>query len=431
MNEQTAKLAFLALLALAVCGCAANQSMRRPDEANLGRQILLTVKESSVYTLRLAGAPGKTYLKRRGYRGSPETERILEDIADQYSLTRLDGWRIGPLGVYCEVYEVDDKYRLPGVIDQLNADPRVESAQPMNEFDVLAYEYDDPYFELQSAAHAMDIASAHHVASGRGVKVAVVDTGVDSHHPDLRGPVYLTRNFVDTKRVSETDIHGTAVAGIIASSANNHTGIVGMAPDVAMLALKACWPVSTMSVSARCSSFTLAKAIGFAVDAGAHVLNLSLTGPHDPLLARLVDAALAQGMIVVTAYAGPDEEKRAFPGSVNGVIVVESVEDMSPGENVGRSDNIYRVAAPGHNIITTAPDSGYEFLSGNSLAAAHVSGITALLLEHSPKLSPQDIAELLHTSSRNEGDANIVNACVALAQLITSAQCKTKLAEHH
>ncbi len=420
----------LLVLALVAGGCSSIPASG-PQEAGLEDQILLTVKEPNAHALRLTGAPGKSYLKRRGYRGSPEIEQVLADIADQYSLTRLDGWRIRSLGVYCEVYPVADRNRLPGIIDRLTADPRVESVQPMNTFEVMATGYDDPYFELQSAAQTMEIASAHRFASGKGIKVAVVDTGIDDRHPDLRGQVYLSRNFVDTGRAVRSDMHGTAVAGVIASAANNQTGIVGMAPGVSVLGLKACWPLSARAVSARCSTFTLAKAIGFALDAGADVLNLSLTGPPDPLLTRLVEAAIRRGMIVVTAHPGSDEV--GFPGSVRQVLIVESAEDMKPGygSDTTSGADVYRLAAPGHDILTTAPDSGYEFLSGSSLAAAHVSGVAALLLEHSRDLSPQRVAEVLQASGNDRDDVKIVNACAALAQLIQSAECGTKLAGHH
>lgn len=391
------------------------------------RQILLTLKQADPRALRLAGPPGKSYLKRRGYRSSPATERTLDQIAKQYELERVDGWPIRSLGVYCEVFGLGEGQELDGLVGQLAEDPRVDSVQAMNTFEVLAQRYDDPYFELQAGIHTLNVSSAHRWASGKGVTVAVVDTAVDHTHPDLKDQVLLSRDFVlDSKAADGAgDIHGTAVAGIIASGANNHTGIVGVAPNVRVLALKACWPVTPNSTAARCSSFTLAKAIEFAVNARAQVLNLSLTGPTDPLLSRLVSGAIDKGMVVVTAK--PPGGSEGFPVSVPDVIAVASADD--PKREGSPAFGASRVAAPGHNILTTAPNSSYEFLSGSSLAAAHVSGITALLLEMDHMLTSRRVGELLAASGRGGEGLVLVDACEALAQVVESADCGARFAD--
>lgn len=411
---------------MAAASCAAISNLPT-TVAGSERQILLTVKQTDAATLRLSGPPGKAYNKRRGYRGSLETERTLDQIAKQYELERVDGWHIGSLGVYCEVFDLRGGREVDGVIGRLAEDPRVDSVQAVNTFEVLAQSYDDPYFELQEGIHTLNVDSAHQWASGKGVRVAVIDTAVDHTHPDLKDQILLSRDFVTDKKVGDGsgDLHGTAVTGIIASGANNHTGIVGVAPNVSVLALRACWPVTPSSIAAVCSSFTLAKAIEFAVDAKARVLNLSLTGPPDALLYRLVSSAIDEGMVVVTAR--PAGQSEGFPVSVPDVIAVESAEDpQRAGLSAGLAQ---RVAAPGHNILTTAPNSGYEFLSGSSLAAAYVSGITALLLEMDDMLTSRRVGELLAASGRDGDSVAPVDACWALAQLIDGADCGARLAD--
>ena len=106
-------------------------------------------------------------------------------------------------------------------------------------------------------------------------------------HPDLRGRIVVARNFVDA-RDAVAELHGTAVAGIIGARADNGVGIVGVAPEAQLMALRACWQVPADANAAVCSSFTLAKALQFAIDNNARVINLSLGGPRDRLLERLV-----------------------------------------------------------------------------------------------------------------------------------------------
>src|SRR5258705_9176099 len=138
-------------------------------------------------------------------------------------------------------------------------------------------------------------------ATGRGIRVAVIDTGGDRSHPDLRGRIDTARNFVSDDARFDSDIHGTAVAGIIAANADNGIGIVGLAPDAGLLVLKACWQHAIDDVRAQCNTFTLAKALTFAIDQRADIINMSLGGPNDPLLGLLIEIALTRGIIIVAA----------------------------------------------------------------------------------------------------------------------------------
>ena len=102
--------------------------------------------------------------------------------------------------------------------------------------------FDDPYARLQSNVNALDVAEAHNFSRGAGIRVAIIDTGVDTEHPDLAGRTQVTRNYIDDDAVEfRNDRHGTQVAGLIAAAANNGIGIVGVAPDVKLMAYKACW----------------------------------------------------------------------------------------------------------------------------------------------------------------------------------------------
>jgi subtilisin family serine protease len=248
------------------------------------------------------------------------------------------------------------------------------------------------------------------------VSIAIIDSAVDANHPDLRSSVRVTRDLVAAHgAVRSGEVHGTAVAGVIASAVNNREGIIGVAPDVSIAALRACWAVAVNSLAAQCSSFSLARALELAVTLKPNVINLSLAGPADPLLSRLLDEAIARGIIVVAAQS--DDAALQFPASHPKVLAAHSATDE--GAELSR----YRLGAPATEVLTTMPGASYAFLSGNSLAAANMTGVIALLMEREPKLDSERIgALLLDSTTYSKGHASI-NACRALEELSGSQLC--------
>jgi subtilisin family serine protease len=348
------------------------------------------------------------------YGPSPTVERTLNQLANEHGLARLDGWHIASLQVYCEVFAATESTDIEALVTALNADPRVELAQPMNVFETLATRYDDPYASLQESMLALELGPAHVLATGKGVRVAVIDSAIDDAHPDLRDRISLNRDLVgDRPGARGGEIHGTAVAGIIASKANNTEGIVGVAPEATITALRACEAPFVDAPTALCSSFSLALAIETAMGAGAQVINLSITGPFDRLLAQLLDAAFARGIIVVAAAA---HAPNGFPASYAGVIAARSV-------GIDAALPPHTLPAPAREILTTTPNAEYAFLSGNSLAAAHVSGVIALLLERDPALDAPRLLNLLGDAADGKGETSI-SACRALVRLAGEGNCE-------
>jgi subtilisin family serine protease len=207
------------------------------------------------------------------------------------------------------------------------------------------------------------------------------------------------------------------VAGVIAAVPDNGLGIVGIAPDVKLLLYKACWRVEPVGAKAACNSFTLAQALSAAIEAHADVINLSLAGPSDPLLTRLVERAVAAGIIVVGAVPS-DGLRDAFPSNIGAVIAVDAIEGGRTGLGI--------VRAPGHDVISLAPDGHYDFYSGSSLATAEVSGLVALMRAQSPHLRAHDAESLLlDSAARSPGasEAAAPDACAALALLMKRSGC--------
>jgi subtilisin family serine protease len=188
---------------------------------------------------------------------SPEQwARSTTTLVQTHRLTQVGAFPLASLRVQCVVFQIPEERSLEEVIARLSADPLVESVQPNQFFQsVDTPVHNDPYARLQYGVRAVRADLAHRTATGKGVRIAVVDTGVDVEHPDLQGRVIKTANFVDGGEQNfNQDSHGTAVAGVIAARADNDIGIFGVAPEADLLALKACWQRAPDAQQALCSS---------------------------------------------------------------------------------------------------------------------------------------------------------------------------------
>jgi subtilisin family serine protease len=192
--------------------------------------------------------------------------------------------------------------------------------------------------------------------------------------------------------------------------------MIGVAPSTRLSVLKACWHAPGRS-QAICDSFTLAKALSYAIESDTDVINLSLAGPSDALLGRLAGEALRRGIVVVAA--APGQTGSGFPAEIAGVIVVGSNDQIDSRDAV----HAFPINAPGDDILVPVPRGGYDYASGSSLAAAHVSGIVALLVARRPGLTSNQISTLLMASRPTVDES--VNACRALAQLLQRSGCKS------
>lgn len=355
--------------------------------------------------------------------GRAGRRRAAQELASAHGLTLVDDWPMPVIGIDCYVMERNGDAPLAGVLEALSRDARVIWVQPMHEFHGL--DGGDPLYAVQPAGKYWRLSDLHKVSTGRGVRVAVIDSGIDAHHPDLDGQIQLRENFVDAPP-DAAEAHGTAIAGIIAARAGNGFGIAGVAPDARLLALRACWPDSVGTT--RCNSFTLRKALNFAIMNRAKIINLSLSGPGDRLLQTLLDVAAQRGMAVIGAV-DPNRADGGFPASYPSVIAVAMPAN---GHAPAPADVLF---APGQDIPTTAPGARWGFVSGSSYAAAHVAALAALVAQSQPSANGAQLRRdilTVHRSaaghSRTVSDdplaqAGNIDACATIARITGGCAC--------
>lgn len=365
-------LGLLLALALTIAGLPPTAVSRASSPPDLQRQVLVLVRLPPPH-FRPGGGSAAGYGDAMARK---QRQRLAERIARANGLTLVEDWPMPMIGLDCFIMAVPDD-RSPDVVAKVLArSPDVEWSEPMQLYHGAsdARPHNDPLFLAQPNARLWRLADLHKVATGKDVLVAVIDSAVERDHPDLAGQVAVSQDFTaGPPRAAE--LHGTAVAGLIAAKADNGVGIAGVAPGARLMALRACRQLgagASASPPTVCDSLALAKAITFAIQDRAQVINLSLAGPPSPLLAKLLGVATARGVSVVGAYdkALPDG---GFPASQPGVIAVSDESLAAPLRGV--------YIAPGRDVPTTEPGGRWFLVSGSSYAAAQVSGLMALARE--------------------------------------------------
>lgn len=288
----------------------------------------------------------------------------------------------------------------------------------------------DAFAPLQWSLNTVGIPNAWNIG-GQGnaqVIVAVIDSGVDYQHPDLKGQIINGKDFMpDTvsgpngegspDAIGNDPLdqmgHGTHVAGVIAALANNQTGIAGIAPGVKVLNIK------TLNRDGWGSAFAVAQGITSAVDQGARIINLSLGSPEGSKPIELaIQYAQSKGALIIAA-SGNAFTKTFFPARYPGVMAVGATNQSDWLADFSNHDERINVVAPGVDILSTTPtfmtntmlqqkiDSFYSVMSGTSMAAPMVSAQAALLLSRNPHLSAQDIQDIIQKTARKVGDQRL------------------------
>lgn len=399
-------------IGLALAGLCGLVGLTSPAQAEAAapsaRQILVL--------LRLAPEhyrPGGDY--GGSYGSSPASgarDRLARHIARTHHLSLITDWPMPLLGLDCYIMAVPEGQSTDVAAADVSHDAGVAWSEPMHVYRAQGSTTprEDPLFRAEPAAREWRLADLHKIATGRGVTVAVIDSRIEANHPDLAGQVIVQQDFVDDHN-NAPEQHGTGVAGVIAAIAGNGIGIAGIAPRAKLMGLRACWQTAGRTPDVPdtlCNSLSLAKALHFAIDHRAPIINMSLSGPPDPLLSRLIDVSLARGETLVAAI-DPSQPGGGFPASHPGVIAV-AAEGMAPPSPKG-------YLAPGRDIPTTQPGGRWYLVNGSSYAAAHVSGLMALLREKRAGGGP---ALTLVSASPGSGE---IDACTSLLHAARPCDC--------
>jgi hypothetical protein len=323
--------------------------------------------------------------------------RRAAEIARRHGLVPIASQPLALLGSTIHRYRIADRRRIADVVNVLARDPRVATVQPNFIFRLEAEPARSALAGAQYAIAKMRIPEAHRVATGREVVVAVIDSGVDRSHPELSMAVSDGFDAVGGKATAHA--HGTGIAGVIGAGAQ----LTGVAPGARLLAVRA-FTGEPGKPGAQGTTFHVLRAIDWAHQHAARVINMSFAGPRDPLLSRTLRAGRDKGIVFVAAVGneGPDA-KPLYPAADESVIAVTASD---------KADHVYAsanrgayicVTAPGVDIVTPVPGGAYDFSSGTSLAAAHVSGAVALLLQGRPSLTPEEVRAILVRSARDLG----------------------------
>lgn len=247
----------------------------------------------------------------------------------------------------------------------------------------------------QYALGKLRLPLAHGLTKGDRVLVAVIDSGVDTAHPEFAGVIADTYDALDSTEPPHA--HGTAIAGAIAA----HSRLMGVAPSAKILAIRA---FGNSASSPEGTTFNIIKSMDWAMGKNAQVINMSFAGPKDPALARRLVAARAKGIVLIAAVGNAGAKSPPlYPAADPNVIAVTATDsDDQLFKQSNRGDYV-AIAAPGVDILLPSPDGGYQVSSGTSFAAAHISGIAALILERKRDLKPDAVRKILVSTAKDLG----------------------------
>ncbi|MDZ5471910.1 S8 family serine peptidase [Bacillus sp. 31A1R] len=261
----------------------------------------------------------------------------------------------------------------------------------------------DPKVKQSYHLSLLQIEKAQKLAGKNAVTVAVVDTGMDSKHPELSGNLLPSYNTVVPLNQGLPDYHGTHVAGIIASKKDNGIGSYGINPNAKIL------PVDVFNRGWGASDYHIAEGILHAIEKGAKVINMSLGGPGKlPIVEDAIKLALSKNITVIAAAGNNGDDMNMYPASIEGVISVGSTNKDNKLSSYSSYGSSIDIVAPGENVY--APiydydrDISFDYLSGTSMASPVVAGVVSLLLSKHPKLTPAEVEYILKHSTKDLGE---------------------------
>ena len=282
-------------------------------------------------------------------------------------------------------------------LEKLRDEPGVEAAD-YNHIYKATSDPNDPRFGGQWGLQRTAFPGAWIDATGTGARVAVVDSGIDMHHPDLGIKVAEQKNYVaDGAGIRDLFDHGTHVAGIVAALTNNGKGVAGGCPACKLLIAR------VLDAKGDTTVARLVKGIDWSVDNDADVINLSLAGPDNAAVEDAVNNARASGAVIVAAAGNEGTTTKLYPAAYEKVIAVSATNENDGLASTSSRGDWVDLAAPGTDILSTQTGGGYNEVSGTSESAPFVSALAGLLASEGKTAS--EIRPRMQTTATDLGPA--------------------------
>lgn len=394
--------------------------------------------------------PNELLVKFRTSATKP-TDQSLSSLAYKFGVTKTEAFlpprRTKPAGnhPFTNLYKIQLTGDPIAAAQAYASNPNVEYAQPNH----LFYPLDTPNDPRYTDQYALTNINWQTLYDALGpiqkqVIIAILDSGIDDTHEDLQanrwqnsaeanglpnidddGNGYIDDiygwdftdapnipGFGDSKdrdnNLKDESSHGTNIAGIIAATANNNLGVVGVAPDAQIMPIRA--SASLLAGGSFLQEDDLAAGILYAVENGAHIINMSWGGPESALVIRdALQYAASNGLVLVAAAGNSGEPGLSYPAANNNTIAVGATDRSNNLTNFSSTGTAIDVVAPGLSILTTQLGNTYTVRSGTSMSAPQVSALAALLLSRNPDLTPKQIRSLLISTAKDLGSPGYDN----------------------
>lgn len=395
--------------------------------------------------------PGEILVKFHNAITKP-TSSALQNLAQQFGVTQIEPLTPTRLTKPTHTNPFTNLYKLHLTGDPIaaalayNQHPSVAYAQPNH----LFYPQEapnDPQYAIQYSLVNINWLTLYEALppAQKQIIVAILDSGIDINHEDLKANIWQNTqeangqpgidddgngyiddingwDFTDAPSIpgfgdsTERDndpkdetSHGTNISGVIAAVANNNLGVVGIAPNAKIMPLRA--GASLLAGGSFLQEDDLAAGIVYAIENGAHIINMSWGGPEN---AQVIQDALTyatnQGLVLVASAGNSGTPELSYPAANNNTIAVGATDRSNVLANFSSTGAAIDIVAPGLNVLTTQLNNTYTVRSGTSLAAPQVSGLAALILSRNPTLNPQQIRSLLRTSAKDLGTPGFDNS---------------------
>lgn len=392
---------WISLVVLGAVAAACNVAPTlAPSAASVGQPQAQAARGRKVGDSKLFDAKGDSLTTLMVELRGKQDLANLKSLSQKLGFTVTHSWpQIGAAAIRVDKGALDT---VRSALTSRAAGGSVVSAQPAQQAYLDAMP-NDPSFGEQYGMKLINAPGAWAIQPGKkSIVIALVDTGVDLSHPDLKDRLIPGRNMIDpSKPPQDEDDHGTHTAGIAGAAANNGVGVVGVAPGVSLMPVKA--------LGAGGNEATITDGVMWAADHGANVITMSLgLYKRSPVFEKALGYALAKG-ITITASAGNNnaendpETAPHLPSTYPGVIEVAATDAADQKASFSNFGKTVTVAAPGVNILSTVPGGGYAKMSGTSMAAPHAAGVAALILSNHPDWKPAQVKAAMEQSAKDFG----------------------------